>query len=85
MAMRNFWIEGDIDGRRTMLTGGPRSKDGGFGLTVYVRDKGSSETAVRVSGRAARDGRLILNVTPGSSVTITPVRGSAAFEIETER
>lgn len=85
MAMRNFWIEGCVDGRRTGLTGGPRAKDGGFNLTVYVRDNGSSETAVRVTGRATRDGKLILNVTPGSSVTVTPVRGGKGFEIETER
>jgi hypothetical protein len=84
-AMRNFWIEGEVDGRRTSLAGGPRSKDGGFELAVYVRDKGSSEVAVRLSGRATRAGKLILNVTPGSYVTVTPVRDSAAFEIETER
>ena len=28
MAMRNFWIDVDIDGRKTLLSGGPRTKDG---------------------------------------------------------
>ena len=29
MAVRNFYVEADIDGRQTMLGGGPRNKDGG--------------------------------------------------------
>lgn len=50
MAMRNFWIEGEIDGRKTKLTGGPVRKDGGFKLVVYVRDGGESVPAFEVSG-----------------------------------
>ena len=30
MAVRNFWIDGSIDGRATDVTGGPRSRDGGM-------------------------------------------------------
>jgi len=41
MAVRNWWIEADVDGRKTPLSGGPRSKDGGFQLTIYQRVKGN--------------------------------------------
>jgi hypothetical protein len=52
MAVRNFWLEATIDGRQTDLSGGPRAKDGGFELTVYVRQRGSILRAVKVSGYA---------------------------------
>lgn len=35
MSVRNFWIDADIDGRQTMLGGGPRSSDGGMDVTIY--------------------------------------------------
>lgn len=62
MAVRNFWIEANIDGRDTVLAGGPRSKDGGFSLTVKQRDRGGIITAATISGRATNDGKLILEI-----------------------
>jgi len=59
--VRNFWIEADIDGAKTMLSGGPRSKDGGFYLTIKQRDNGSVTTPVKIFGKV-RDGQIILNV-----------------------
>jgi len=50
--MRNFWIEAYIDGRKTMLQGGPRSKDGGFNLQIFMRDQGNSVSVLCVTGRA---------------------------------
>ena len=50
MAMRNFWIESQVDGRETPLTGGPRSKDGGFNLKVKVRDQGASTLGLDIRG-----------------------------------
>lgn len=47
MAVRNFWLDADIDGRATMLGGGPRSKDGGMDITVYQRNEGGILTAFR--------------------------------------
>lgn len=64
MAVRNFWIEADVDGRETPLAGGPRSKDDGFTLTVFVRHDGSILTGFTVSGHAAQDGQLRLSVSP---------------------
>jgi len=60
MAMRNFWIEGRVDGRKSEISGGPQSKDGGFSLVVYMRDEGTSKAAVKVEGYADSDGRLHL-------------------------
>lgn len=60
MTVRNFWIDAQIDGRTTMLSGGPRSKDGGFDLVVKIRDDDSIRRAVRLSGIARDDGTLSL-------------------------
>ena len=49
--MRNFWIEVKIDGRKTILKGGPESKTGGFELTLYQRDKGKSVKSLEITGR----------------------------------
>lgn len=48
MAMRNFWVEADIDGRATPLSGGTRSKDGEMRITVRQRNKGNSDVAVKI-------------------------------------
>ena len=49
MAVRPFYVEGWIDGRKTPLTGGPRRSDGGMTLSVTQRRKGGIESAVQVS------------------------------------
>lgn len=64
MALRNFWIDASIDGRRSEISGGPRAKDGGLGVTIYQRDKGSKVTAVCVSCYEV-DGELVSSVTIG--------------------
>lgn len=60
--VRNFWLDASIDGRRSYLSGGPRSKDGGFTLSVKVRDHGGITKALTISGRAKDDGSLVLSV-----------------------
>lgn len=40
MAVRNFWIEVEIDGRKTKLTGGPVGKNGGMRINLYQRSNG---------------------------------------------
>ena len=57
MAMRNFYMEADIDGRKTMLTGGPAAKDGEMNVTIRQRDEGNSVVAFRVRCME-RDGEL---------------------------
>lgn len=48
MAMRNFYMEADIDGRKSMLTGGPAAKDGEMTVTIRQRDKGNSVVAFKI-------------------------------------
>ena len=38
MALRNFWIDAKIDGRKTELEGGPQAKDGGLSVDILQRD-----------------------------------------------
>lgn len=58
MAVRNWWIEANIDGRQTTLTGGPRSKDGGFQLNLYQRVKGEIKKPYRIAAFIDPDGAL---------------------------
>jgi hypothetical protein len=60
MATRNWWIEAEIDGRKTKLTGGPRRKDGGFTLTIRQHNHGQSEQVLTVRGIVLEGGRLQL-------------------------
>ena len=84
MAIRNFWISADIDGRKTDLSGGPIRKDGGFDLKVYIREDGAiSRKALYVMGRA-EDGKLTLRAyTTGDDNT--PEQDAADLVIETRR
>jgi hypothetical protein len=70
MAMRNFWIRAAIDGRANDLQGGPMRKDGGFSVTVYVRNAGESVRALDISGRADDEGHLTLWVRDGETGTV---------------
>ena len=62
--VRNFWVAGDVDGRRSPISGGPRAHDGGLSLTLYQRKEGQVARALTVHCLAARDGTLCLEVTP---------------------
>jgi hypothetical protein len=87
MAVRNFYIDADIDGRRTGLSGGPASKTGGLSATILVRHAGSILRAVQIRAHARADGTLTLTVTPTSDATnAVGVKDEAGgFTIETKR
>ena len=61
MALRNFWLETEIDGRKTKLKGGPRNKTGGMHTKVYVRDQGASVLACKIVCEEC-DGDLIVMI-----------------------
>lgn len=61
MATRNFWVNARIDGRKTVLSGGPQSADGGMEIEVYQRDRGRIVSAVRIKCVEC-DGRLATEV-----------------------
>lgn len=77
MAMRNWWIDGAIDGRATNMTGGPVHKDGGFILDIRQRDKGTSVLGASIAGYVDEEGKLHLIVRDNNNVQI--------FEYVTER
>jgi hypothetical protein len=67
MILRNWWIEGRMDGQKTLIGTGPRSKSGGFSLTIKQRVEGESQVMLRIQGevrgRDAKNPVLALLVT----------------------
>ena len=55
MAVRNFWIEVEVDGRRTKLCGGPANKQGGMTIRLYQRDNGAITQPVTINCQALTD------------------------------
>lgn len=74
--MRNFWLVGNVDGRRTALTGGPRSREGGLDLHLYQMINGESVKAIEVYGYPIGNGRLRVEVWAG---------GECVYEKEDKR
>lgn len=59
--VRNFWIEIEVDGKATKVAVGPKSKDGGFGMKILVRENGDiSSRKMIVKGWVSPDGNLVL-------------------------
>jgi hypothetical protein len=58
--VRNFWIEVEVDGKKTKVATGPRAKDGGFMMNVFQRNNGGVVRAGKLQGFAHSDGRLVL-------------------------
>jgi hypothetical protein len=48
--VRNFWVEAEVDGRKERISFGPKAKDGGFGLRIFMREKGGSTRALTITG-----------------------------------
>lgn len=90
--VRNFWVELSVDGRQSRVGTGPRSKDGGFELTVQVRDDGDILDALHIRGYRGSNNELILSVRPQADVSdkLEPLedgldRDDFAFRIRTNR
>ena len=59
--VRNFWIELSVDGRDSRVETGPVRKDGGFDMTIRIREgKSISDRLMRISGTADDEGKLML-------------------------
>ena len=61
MAVRNFYVEADIDGRQTMLGGGPRNSEGGMTVCLYQRVDGGISDPVKIVCRE-RNGVLTTEI-----------------------
>ncbi len=56
--VRNFWVELEVDGKKTKIATGPVAKDGGFHLRVLIREGGSiANGSLQLSG-LVKDGEL---------------------------
>ena len=53
--VRNFYIQGNIDGRKTSISGGSRKKDGGMFLVLTQRNNGCIEECASIECVADRD------------------------------
>jgi len=62
--VRNFFLVARIDGRTTLLRGGPRRKEGGLHLTLYQRDSGRVAESLTIICTACADGTLRVRVEP---------------------
>lgn len=74
--VRNFYIKGSIDGRKTDLTGGPSRKDGGMILNLTQRNNGSIEKCATIECYA--EGDVLKTIIYGKD-------GNAIFENITEK
>lgn len=73
--MRNFWMTADIEGRNTILQGGPKAKDGSMRIEIRQRKNGASVKAFSI-GCIEYDGKLITTVFDHGGV------GVAQFETD---
>lgn len=48
MAVRPFYIEADIEGRKTPLAGGTARKNGEHHISIHQRDKGEITTPFKI-------------------------------------
>lgn len=91
MAIRNFYINGRVDGRETKITGGPARKDGGMGVTITQRSNGRIvETVEILSSYNEGDDTLTTWVRvphgfEGTPEDVTIKRTETGFKIITKR
>lgn len=76
MAVRNFYIDARIDGRKTALAGGPAGKTGGMEVFVTQRSNGDITRAVTIKC-VEQDGDLFTE--------IYDPNGKKVYEVSTVR
>jgi hypothetical protein len=50
--VRNFWVDVTCDARRRPVSTGPKSKNGGIDVQVYIRENNSVRHAINIRGYA---------------------------------
>ncbi len=66
--VRNFWITLNVDGEATTVATGPSGADGGFSLSILMRDHGGAVEAMRVAGFVIED-ELTLTIDGKTALT----------------
>lgn len=74
--VRNFWIDAQIDGRESRITGGPSAKDGGMSVEIFFRENGKiSDRDILIDCLSAREGtenHIHIYFPPGSIYETLP-------------
>lgn len=71
MSLRPFYVEANIDGRKTNIGGGPKAKDGQMNVYLLMRDKGAKKTAYMVSCYPLEDNKLCMEIKDSNSKVIS--------------
>lgn len=74
--VRNFYIKGTVDGRKTQISGGSSRKDGGMELLLTQMDEGSIKECVSI--KCSADGHSLRTV-------IYDNEGRIIYDYETKR
>ena len=72
MAVRNFYVEADVDGRATTLGAGPSSKTGGMRVKIFQRNNGEIEEALTIKC-VEHNGQLRTLVYEGDKCILTHI------------
>jgi len=72
MATRNFYMIGQVDGRKTTLEGGPKRKDGEMIVQIFQREKGEKVEVFRILCKET-NGVLKTTVVCKADETIEPL------------
>ena len=68
--VRNFWLELDIDGRKSRIATGPVNTLGGFSLVVKARNRGEVCEAFVIHGVVKADHSTSISCHPSHSPEI---------------
>jgi hypothetical protein len=68
-SVRNFWIEGIIDGRESKLEGGPANKTGGMSVDIFQRENGNVLESINIRCWKGEED-LILEIIDGQTGTL---------------
>lgn len=85
MAVRNFYLQFDIGGRRTKLKGGPQGSNGEFSGTILMRHEGTPLPVVYLWGRVMPDGTLVLRIDPAADVQVEMGESTPGMKVTTKR
>lgn len=86
MKLHNFHVVARVDGRDNIVSFGPRSKDGGFSLTITMLNRGEIVKAVQIEGKVKDNGAALLLIVDGSDgYSYVRDHSKGEFTIVTER
>lgn len=87
MAVRNFWVDLDVDGRKSRVGTGPRNREGGMRATIYQREDGEiSERNIGVASYVTGQGKLATRVDfPRGCEVVDNGDGTVSVWLRTDR